>query len=140
MAVYRYLLEERPTVPFVMKAEYLPAPHDQRYREMLRVRGIDPERGFPFDQSQYMFMMFHGGRGRLPMASGYWPEYQQVVYRDDAHLADRIEHFRAHPDERNQLAAKMRRAVLHNFTYKALARDTIEQVRQWLCAAASTSN
>ncbi|MCH7872415.1 MAG: glycosyltransferase family 1 protein, partial [Planctomycetes bacterium] len=132
MAVYRYLLKERPSVPFVMKAEYLPAPHDERYREMLRIRGVDPERGFPFDESQYKFMMFHGGRGRLPMASGYWPEYQQVVYRDPDHLVERIDFFLQHAEQRRELAREMRAVVLANFTYDAFVRNILAFVQDGL--------
>jgi hypothetical protein len=126
MAVYRYLVEKDPPLPFTMKAELLPSPHDENYRRMLRARGLDPEGGRILDEQQALALRFHGDRGRQPMAGGYWPQFDKVAYRDGEHLIERIEHYLGHKEERRALAEQMRRVVLDNFTYKALAERSLQ--------------
>ncbi len=132
MAVYRYLVEHNPPLPMLMKAELLPAPHDENYRRMLRVRGLDPDAGRVLDEQQALSLRYHGDRGRMPMAGGYWPQLDRVTYRGAANLIERIEHYLANEQERRALAAEMRQVVLDNFTYEALARRTLEFIANGL--------
>jgi len=56
-----------------------------------------------------------------------FPRFGEIVFRDEASFSDRADFFLAHPTEREDIALKMRQAVLDRYSYP----ETLDQFLQF---------
>ncbi len=131
-AVDRYIAEQHPTLPFQLKPEMLPEPYADRCRRGMRMRGVDPATGTLVTAEHASFLKHCRGLRSIPAVTAIWPRYEQVVFRDGDHLAERVGYFLEHADQRRELADEMRAAVLEHFTYDALVRDVLAFMQRTL--------
>ncbi len=124
--IYRHVRDKGLTPPFMLRPADLPEPYAAEYRRFLTVRGSDPETGVVACREMMLNLEAQCDWKCRPNASGIWPRYGEIVYRDADHLMERIDYFLQHDEERRGLAAEMRRAVLEHFTYDALVGSVVE--------------
>ncbi len=70
-------------------------------------------------------------------AAAVWPEYETVAFDSRAALQQRIKHFLAHEDQRQELTASMREKVLQTATYSAVNRRMLDFIANNLASAAA---
>jgi len=133
-AVYRRVQALNPALPYRLRPEELPEPLATRCRESIRRRGDDPAKGILLTRAHLDHARAYVETRHLYRASGLWPNYGRIVFRDGAQLAERIDYFLDHADERRELAGQMRAAVLEHFTHDALARRVLSFLREYLAS------
>ncbi|MEM6392551.1 MAG: glycosyltransferase [Planctomycetota bacterium] len=60
------------------------------------------------------------------------PGYDQITFRDRDQLAQRLDHFLTHAEERNQLAQQQREHILSTKSYKSGLKRVLREIRQRL--------
>lgn len=131
-AIYTHCREKELRPPFRLAPDDLPQPQADEFARFLRVRGGHPEEGIVITQDMVLNLQAECDWKCRQRPSGVWPRYHEVVYRGADELTARVEHFLEHEDERRELAAEMRAAVLENFTYDALVRAVLAFMRDVL--------
>ncbi len=127
-AIYEHVRDKRLTPPFQLTPADLPEPHAGEFARFLRIRGSDPRAVVVVTREMPLNVEAKCAWRCRYNASSVWPRYGQVVYRGPDELAERIDYFLKHEDERRELAAEMRRAVVERFTYDALVRAVLDFV------------
>ena len=91
--------------------------------ELARLKGRDPfGLGVPLVTS----MALSADGDYCNSARSIWPEYDQVSFDSAETLRARLGHYLNHPDERDGLAAAMRRRVVDRLTYTATTRRLLD--------------
>lgn len=106
-------------LPTRIRPSDLPEPHASDFAHVLRVRGSVHEEGVPFTFEDLLKLKAECELGVCHRASGVWGRFGEATYRTPAELGAKIDHYRAHPEDRESLRLEMREAVLQRFTYKA---------------------
>jgi hypothetical protein len=124
-AVYRWVVRNRPALPVTVRPADLEAPLAGRFREMLAAEHDAPPPGITVTAKWVIHARSVWDLQGQHMASRLWPCYERVVFRGADELTERIEHFVRNDEERRELAAQMRAAVVQHFTYDRLAARTL---------------
>ena len=127
-AIYEHVRDKRLTPPFPLTPADLPEPHAGEFARFLRIRGSDPQAGVVVTREMLLNVEAECAWQCRHNASSVWPRYGQVVYRGPDELAERIDYFLKHEDQRRELAGEMRQAVVERFTYDALVRAVLDSV------------
>lgn len=120
----RWYEERRPATPFNLCAADLPPPLDDWVRRLRYWGGLTPE-GSVTVREPDIDWWYQLVQANTETPSAVWPDFMQVQFHGAAGLAERIAYFLSHDEERREIAARMRSAVVERFTYDALVRETL---------------
>lgn len=132
LAIFQHVRRNKLNPPFQLRPVDLPPPHADQYRRFLQVRGTDPEVGVEATKEMLLNLQAECELDCRYSPSGIWPQFEKVVFRGARGLADRLDYYIAHEDERKYIAAEMRGAVIDRFTYDALVRKILDFIHHRL--------
>jgi hypothetical protein len=101
--------------------EELYARAEDRIRQMIdRIYLLETSPAPRREMTVFDVMNGHRDGDFMTSAASIWPEYRQVAFNDRSELEAKVRHFLAHPDERERIAASMRRAMIDRSSYVSI--------------------
>ncbi|MCZ6815444.1 MAG: glycosyltransferase [Planctomycetota bacterium] len=131
-AIFQYVRQNKLSPPFQLRPDDLPQPHADHFRRFLRIRGTDPDVGVEATKEMLLNLQAECELQCRYSPSGIWPQYEKVVFSGAEGLAERLDYYIAHEDERKSIAAEMRSAVVDRFTYDVLVRKILDFIHNGL--------
>jgi hypothetical protein len=131
-AIYELVRQNRLHVGQSYVPADLPPPLDQEHALILRMSGYDPAIPATLTAEYLETLKSIYESQSTTIAGKLWPQFDRVTFGTQSELAERLEYFRTHADERQAIAAAMRAGVLETFTYQGLTRRLLLWLAQKL--------